>query len=88
VRLAFPIPATQKRAGGLLPSMTLRLAVARSETAKNQWSIACKCETFRKGALCSTTFFLQFPGKGFWGEHHGRYLLLFTTLAFIPFLRS
>ena len=77
-----------KRAGGAL---TLNLPLPGPRPAKDQWSIACRNETFRKGDLCSTTFFYNSLANDLGGEHHGRYLFfafLHITLAFIPFLRS
>ena len=84
MRPAFPIPATQRGRGGA----DAKFAVARPETAKDQWVNSLQKRDIYKGALCSTTFFYNSQAKNLGGEYHGRYLLLSTTLAFIPFLRS
>jgi hypothetical protein len=86
VRPTFPIPATQKRAGGA----DAKLTVARPETRQGPIvnSLAKARHLEREGSVQPPSFTI--PWQRILGEHHGRYHFCFstTTLAFIPFLRS
>jgi hypothetical protein len=80
--------SSHTKEGGGAPIHDAKLAVARSETAKDQWSVAYERETFRKERSVQPPSFTIPWQKDFGGFITVATFLLSTTLAFRPFLRS